>query len=122
MRAVGAEVLDVVFAGAVLVLFGSAAAVVAGRLSRAALLTLGGIVSAAALAAWVVVALDPRRERAVSATGITVCAAAPLGLVILRPLLQQGRDVDASLAAARGQLAAIVRRETENRAAQLERT
>ena len=122
MRAVGAEVLDVVFAGAVLVLFGSAAAVVAGRLSRAALLTLGGIVSAAALAAWVVVALDPGRERAVAAAGITVCAAAQLGLVILRRLVQQGRDVDASLAAARDELAALVRRETENRAAELERT
>ena len=122
MRAVGAEVLDVVFAGAVLVLFGSAAAVVAGRLSRAALLTLGGIVSAAALAAWVVVALDPGRERAVAAAGITVCAAAQLGLVILRRLVQQGRDVDASLAAARDELDALVRRETENRAAELERT
>src|SRR5947207_2900352 len=122
MRAVRAEVLDVVFAGAVVVLFGSAAAVVAGRLSRTALLTLGGTVSAAALAAWIVVALDPNRERAAAAAGITVCAAAQLGLVILRRLVQQGRDVDASLAAARDELAALVRRETENRAAELERT
>ena len=122
MRAVRAEVLDVVFAGAVVVLFGSAAAVVAGRLSRTALLALGGIVSAAALAAWVVVALDPGRERAGAAAGITVCAAAQLGLVILRRLVQQGRDVDSSLAAARDELDALVRRETENRAAELERT
>jgi gas vesicle protein len=122
MRAVGAEVLEVVFAGAVLVLFGSAAAVVAGRLSRATLLALGGFVSAAALAAWVVVALDPGREQAVAAAGITVCAAAQLGLVVLRRLVQQGRDVDASLTAARDELDALVRRETENRAAELERT
>ena len=51
MRAVRAEVLEVVFAVAVLVLFASAAAVVAGRLSRKALLALGGTVSAVALAA-----------------------------------------------------------------------
>ena len=95
MRAVRAEILEVVFAVAVLVLFASAAAVVAGRLSRQALLALGGTVSAVALAAWVVVALDPGRELAAAATGITVCAAAQLGLVVLQRLLEQGRDVDA---------------------------
>jgi hypothetical protein len=122
MPAVRAEVLEVVFAGAVVLLFGSAAAVVAGRLSRSTLLGLGGTVSAAALAAWVVVALEPSRELAAAATGITVCAAAQLGLVVLRRLLQQGRDVDASLNAARDELDALVRRETQARAAELERT
>src|SRR3954451_10610480 len=112
MRVVRAEVLEVVFAGAVLVLFGSAAAVVAGRLSRTTLLTLGGGASVAALVAWVVVALDPGREAAAAATGIPVCAAAQLGLVVFRRLIQQGRDVEASLTAAHDELEALVRRET----------
>src|SRR5438132_1058017 len=122
MRVVRAEVLEVVFAGAVLILFGSAAALVLGRLSRAALLFLGVVVSAAAAVGWVLVSLDPGRELAAAAAGLTVCAAAQVGLLVLRRLLEQGRAVDATLTAAREELDARVRTENEARAAELGRT
>ena len=117
-----AEVLEVVFAAAVLVLFGSAALLVRGRLSRAVLLTLASLIAAVAAAAWVVVALEPGRDAATAAAGITVCAAAQAGLLVLRRLLEQGRAFDDTLAAARDELDAVVKRETETRASELERT
>src|SRR5438093_3195024 len=122
MGLVRAEVLEAVFAGAVLLLFGSAAAVLLGRVSRDSLLALGALVSAAAAAAWVVFALDPNSEIGVAAGGLTVCAAAQLGLLALRRLLEHGRDVERLLAAARDELDDRVRRETETRATELERT
>lgn len=122
MSAVRAEVLEVVFAVAVLTLFGSAAAVVFGRLSRRALLVIGGLVSAAAAAGWVLFALDPGRELAAAACGLTVCAAAQLTLPVALRLLEQGRDVEANLTSAKNELDELVRRETETRAAELERT
>ena len=79
-----ADVLELVFAGAVLVVFGSAAATVLGRFSRRALLALGVLVSAAALAGWVVFALEPSRDLGVAAGGLTVCAVFELGLLVLR--------------------------------------
>lgn len=117
-----ATVLELVFAGAVLVVFGSAAAVLLGRLSRNALLVLGACAFAAAAAGWAVFALDPSRSLAVSAGGLTVCAAFQLGLLALRRLLERGRDVQRQLADADQHLDAVVRRETEARATELERT
>ena len=117
-----AEVLELVFAGAILVVVGSVAAVVLGRSSRQALLGLGGAVSAAAVAGWVLVALDPSRELAVAAAGLTVCAALELGLLALRRLVERGRDLDRQLREAEEHLHGVVRRETEARAAELERT
>src|SRR6266487_1747635 len=122
MAAVRAEVLDLVFASAVLVVFGSAVAAVLGRASRSVLLTLAGLVTAAAAAGWVVFALSPDRELAVAAGGLTVCAALELGTVVLRKLAERARDVDAQLSAAEERLEALVARETDVRAAELERT
>ena len=113
-----AEILEVVFAAAVLLLFGSAALLLRGRVTRTVLVTLAWLVAAVAAAAWVVVALEPGRDVATAAAGITVCAAAQAGLLVLRRLLEQGRAVDDSLAAARDQLDAVVQRETETRAAE----
>ena len=91
MRAVRAEVLEVVFAAAVLVLFGSAAQLLRGRVTRTVLLTLAWLVAAVAALAWVVVALEPSRDAATAAAGITVCAAAQAGLLVIgnaAPLLK----------------------------------
>ena len=110
MGAVRAEILEVVFAAAVLVLFGSAALLLRGRLSRTVLLTLAWLIAAVAATAWVVVALEPGRDAATAAAGITVCAAAQAGLLVLHRLLDQGRAVDDSLAAAREELDAVVKR------------
>src|SRR5438132_903736 len=122
MATVRAEVLELVFAGAVLVVFGSAAAVALDRLSRSALIFLGALSSAAAVAAWVVFALEPARDLGVVAGALTVCAALQLSLLPLRRLLAHGRDVERQLRAADERLEALVRTETDTRANELERT
>lgn len=116
-----AEVLEFVFAAAVIAVFGAAAAVVLGRISERALRGLAALLCAAALVAWVAFALKPQTDVAVSAGGLTVCAALGLGLLVLRRLVEQGRDLESQLAEAREQLNAIVKSETETRAAELER-
>ena len=80
MPPVRAEVLELVFAGAVVVVFASAVAAVFDRVSRKTLVALAAFVSAAAAVAWVSFALEPSREVAVAAGGITVCAALQLGV------------------------------------------
>ena len=117
-----AEVLELFFAGAVVAVFGGAAAVVLGRISFQALRALAAVLSAAALVAWVVFALEPQRDVAVAAGGLTICAALGLGLLALHRLLEQGRDLERQLTHAREQLNAIVRHETDTRATELERT
>jgi len=119
---VRADVLELVFAAAVLVVFGSAAATVLGRISRSSLVALGVLVSAAAAAGWALVALEPSRDLALTAAGLTVCAAFELGLLVLRRLLAHGLDLDRQLGAAEHRLDELVLRETEARAAELERT
>jgi hypothetical protein len=119
---VRADVLELVFAAAVLVVFGSAAATVLGRISRSSLVALGVLVSAAAAAGWALVALEPSRDLALAAAGLTVCAAFELGLLVLRRLLAHGLDLDRQLGAAEHRLDELVLRETEARAAELERT
>ena len=91
MRAVRAEVLELVFAGAVVAVFASAAAAVFGRISRATVLTLTAAVSVAAAAGWVMFALDPSRELAVAAGGLTVCAALELATLVLLRLVERTR-------------------------------
>ena len=117
-----AEVLELFFAGAVIAVFGAAAAVVLGRISGRALRGLAALLCAAALVAWVAFALEPQTDVAVAAGGLTVCAAFGLGLLALRRLVQQGRDFESRLDEARAQLDKVVRTETETRAAELERT
>lgn len=117
-----AEIVELVFAGAILVVFASAAAVLLNRSSRNALLGLGSLLSAAALVVWVAFALKPERDVAVAAGGLTFCAAVELGLIALRRLVAQGLDLDRRLKTAEEHLAAVVRAETDARAAELERT
>jgi uncharacterized protein YukE len=119
---VRAEVVELVFAGAVLVVFGSAAAVVLDRLSRGWLIRIGAFLSAAAVVVWVAFALKPEREIAVAAAGLTVCAVFELGLVVLQRLLAHGRDLDRQLGDVEERLDSVVRAETDARAAELERT
>jgi gas vesicle protein len=119
---VRAEVLELVFAGAVVVVFGGAVTVAVERISRTALLRLAGVLTAAALAGWVVFALEPSGDLAVAAVGLTFCAGAGAGLIAARGLLCRAREVDARLEEAEQHLDAVVRRQTEARAAELERT
>ena len=122
MPRVRAEVLELVFAGAVVVVFGSAVAAVFDRVSRKTLVSLAAFVGAAAAVAWISCALQPSREVAVAAGGITVCAALQLGVVYLGRLVAQARQVDRRLADAEARFDALVSAEVETRAAELERT
>ena len=79
-----AEVFEVVFAGAVVAVFASAGGALLGRVSRAALLAVAALVGIAAAAAWAAFALDPSRELALAAGGLTVCAVLQLGTLALR--------------------------------------
>jgi gas vesicle protein len=119
---VRAEVVELVFAGAVVVVFASAAAVVLDRISRSWLLRLSVFLSAAAVVVWVAFALKPERAVAVAAGGLTVCAGFELALLALRRLLVHGRDIDRQLATAEERLDAVVRKEIDTRASELERT
>ncbi|HEV8098049.1 MAG TPA: hypothetical protein VGP56_02815 [Gaiellaceae bacterium] len=116
------EVLELVFAAAVVVVFGTAVAAVFDRVSWRTLVWLAGVIGAAAAVAWVVFALDPSRERAVAAGGITVCAALQLGVVVLGRMVAQARQVDRRLVEAEARFDAIVSAEVDARAAELERT
>lgn len=122
MRAVRAEVIELVFAAAVVVVFASAAAAVVDRVSRRTLLLLTGVISAAALAAWVVFALDPSGELAVAAGGITICAALEAATLVLQQLLARARRLDDQLQEAEAHFATVASAEADARAAELERT
>src|SRR5437762_13114468 len=100
MPRVRADVLELVFAGAVVLVFASAVAAVFDRLSRQTSVVLAAFLGAAGAVAWVSFALDPSREVAVAAGGITVCAALQLGVVVLRRLVARARQVDHRLAEA----------------------
>lgn len=117
-----AEVVEVVFAGAVLIVFGSAAAVALGWRSRKVIWGLGVLLAACSAGAWVVFAIEPERDLAVAAGGLTVCAAFELGLLALQRLLERSRDTDRRLVEAEERLDEVVRQETETRARELERT
>ena len=118
-----AEVVEIVFAGAVLIVFGSAAALAADRCSRKVIWALGAILAACAAGGWVVFAIEPGRDVAVAAAGLTVCAVFELGLLgALQRLLERSRDTETRLAEAEERLDLVVRQETETRARELERT
>ena len=122
MPTVRAEVLELVFAGAVVLVVASAVAVFYGRVSQRTSVALAAFLGSAAVAAWASFALEPSREVAVAAGGITVCAALQLGVAYLRRLVAQARQVDRRLAEAEARFDALVSAEIDARAAELERT
>jgi hypothetical protein len=115
------EVFELVFAGAVLVVFGSVVAAILGRVAQTALIWLAGLVGVAAALAWAAFALDPGRELALAAGALTVCAALELGAVALHRLVERAGDVESQLAVAEGRLRALFERESSTRAGELER-
>jgi hypothetical protein len=117
-----AEVFEVVFAGAVVAVFASAAGALLGRVSRRALWAVAALVGIAAAAAWAAFALDSSRELALAAGGLTVCAGLQLGMLALRRLIARAQNVELQLQAAEEQLEALVAREVEARGAELDRT
>jgi hypothetical protein len=122
MRAVRAEILELVFAAAVVVVFASIAAAVVDRVSRRTLVALTGAIAVAALAGWIVFALGPSRELATAAGGLTVCAALEGAAVALQRLVARARQLDDHLQEAESRFDTVVSAEAQARAAELERT
>src|SRR6266542_4094240 len=117
-------VLDIVFAAGI----GVAALAVVGtagrKVSRGTLVGLALLELAAALAAWIFFALRHQHERelAVAAGGLTGCLLAAAGALLLSRALLRADAIDTHLEHAKTQLRALVQREAEDRAAELERT
>jgi len=101
---------DIAFAAGV----GIAALALAGAafrfLHRVAIYALFAVASGGAVAAWVIYALRHHRPRelAIAAGGITACALATAGAVLLRRALIHAEDVDAHLAATKVKLGELI--------------
>jgi hypothetical protein len=115
---------DIVFAGGI----GVAALALVGAamrfLPRLALVALTSLEFGAAIGAWLFFALrhSHPRELAVAAGGLTGCLLAASAAIVLRRALVRSEQIDAHLAEAQARLHALVDREAEDRAAELERT
>ncbi len=119
-----ATAFDVVFVAGIAVAVLALAGAALRFLPRVVLLALVALELCGAVAAWVALALEQSRERelAISAAGITVCMLAAAAALLLRRALARSEAVDSRLAAARDNLRALIDREAEERAAELERT
>ena len=114
-------IVQAVFAGAAVVVAASVAATVLGRMSDAVARTLAAVLGVAATAAWVLFALEPGLERATAASGLTLCAIAELGMVVLAGAVARRRRVDRELESAEARLAQLIDAETERRSEDLGR-
>lgn len=99
----------------------SLAAAALDQVGRKTLVTLAVLIGLAAAAAWVAFGFRPRSALAVVAGGVTLAFVAELVAVRLRVLMRAAGRVDEQLARAQGRLNALVAREAEERAAELER-
>ena len=122
MPGVRADVLDLVFAAAVVVVFASAAAAVTGRATRQLLLTLTSALAVAAAVGWVVFALHPSSELAVAAGGLTVCAVFELGTLAVLRLVSRAQEVDQRLEETESRFDAAVSAAADSHSAEIERT
>jgi hypothetical protein len=115
---------DIVFAAGLVVAAAVLLAAAAGRLGRSALVAAALAEALAATAAWVAFALRHThpRELAIAAGGLTGCAVAAGGSLLVERALRRAGQVDLHLQEAQQRLRALVDREAEERAAELERT
>src|SRR5581483_3073510 len=113
---------DLVFAGGVVVAASTLAAAALRRGPTWALAAAAALESCAAVAVWVGFALRHERPLAVAAGGLTACALVAAASILLRHALRRIEAVDAGLEEARAELVAVVTRERDERAAELERT
>ena len=83
---------------------------------------LAAVVSCGAVAGWVFFALRDDRVVGLSAAGLTTCAIVAWASLLLRSALRRAETIDQHLSEAHAKLNALVERESEDRAAELERT
>lgn len=115
-------VFELVFAGAVVAAAAALVGAALERLPRAALASLAGIVAAASTAAWVAFGLNPTTRLAIDGIGLAACALVVLTGIPLAAAIVRSRRVDADFERAERRLGALVEREADTRAAELERT
>jgi hypothetical protein len=115
---------DIAFAAGVVLAALALAGAALRALHRYLLGLLAAVVGGGAIAAWIVYAArhSHPRELAVAAGGLTACAVATAGAILLRRALVRADDTDAYFAQAQTRLRELIDREAEERAAELERT
>lgn len=115
-------VFEIMFAASVVVAAGSLAAAALERAPRRVLLGLSALLGAIATAAWVAFALDPGRELAVAALGLSGAFVTELAALSLRLAMARQRRIDDEFERARTRLDELVQHEVTQRAAELEHT
>ena len=116
-------VFDSLFAAGIGVAALALAGAAARFLARPALLALTALELGATVAAWSAFAFGhDRRELALSAGGVTGCLLAASASLLLQRALVRTDAMDAHLAETQAMLRALIDREAEERAAELERT
>ena len=115
------NVAQIVFAVTAAVTATSLVAAAFDRASRRALVALAIVIGLVAVAAWAAFVWERDAALAVVAGGLTLAFAAELIAVRLRDLLRAAGRIDEQLARAQSRLHSLVARETEERAADLER-
>jgi hypothetical protein len=116
-----ADVLQILFAVSVAVAALTLGGAWLGRMSRRAIQGVVLVLGGTAVAAWIVFALDPRRDLAIPALGLSVSTLAALGALGVSRAVRHARDVDAEIAGAEARIAAFLARDSEERTAELER-
>ena len=112
--------LEILFAASIVVTAIVLAGAALGRIGVRVIAIVSGSLCAAATAAWVAFALDPERNLAISAAGITACVLAALGATAFRKGLESRRQLDDQLAEFRAQIDRIVEQELRGRSEELE--
>jgi len=113
---------DLVFAAGIVA---AATALALAALHRGSTSVLRGIVAlegVASVGTWIAFALRHDRSLAVAAAGLTVCLLAATAALLLAEALRQRAEIDGRLADAEAHLLAVVARERETRASELELT
>ncbi|MGH2921346.1 MAG: hypothetical protein ACRDKU_04680 [Gaiellaceae bacterium] len=114
--------LQITFAAGILLAAGTLAAAAIERAGPRTVAAMSVLLGAAATIAWVAFALEPSRDAAVVAAGLTACLLAALGGLALGRGLTRGRAIESQLMRVRDELDAVVGRELAARSEELEHT
>jgi hypothetical protein len=116
------NVASIVFAAAIVAAAAALAAAATERAGRRLLLGLMALLGAAATGTWVAFALGPTARLAVCAAGVTATAVAAGAALLVRRAIARIRTIDQELDRSKAELDALVAREVQVRAVELERT
>src|SRR5919204_6850656 len=116
-----ATIFELVFAAGAVIAVAALAGAGFRLVGRAVLRALTGLLVLMAAAGWAAFALQPGRELAVSAGGLTGAAVAASVSLVLAQALRRAARIDAELDRAEQELTDFVAREVDARNAELER-